>query len=274
MVLLEKLWNDIIARPQPERGLGRLRNVSSKSLNAKQGEGKSSKLAMPMSSRTPGTPGTPVSAHAKNNVWRIFFRRSSNLASKSMGNQVFDKPQPNSPTVYDCYGSASPPGQPYSALPQGQHQYDHKAQAYDVPAKPHKNQAHGVDGFSAGLVNEDNIFEWNVTIIGPPDTLYEGGFFNAIMSFPEDYPCNPHVVRFTSEMWHPNVYADGKVCVSILHPLGDDPNGHEFATERWNPIHTVLSASMEAKMQACGGAAVMGNLQQPIWTKGIAFPNK
>jgi hypothetical protein len=30
---------------------------------------------------------------------------------------------------------------------------------------------HPVDGFSAGLVDETNIFEWSVTIIGPPDTL-------------------------------------------------------------------------------------------------------
>lgn len=28
-----------------------------------------------------------------------------------------------------------------------------------------------VDGFSAGLVDENNLFEWSVTIIGPPDTL-------------------------------------------------------------------------------------------------------
>ena len=28
-----------------------------------------------------------------------------------------------------------------------------------------------VEGFSAGLVDDSNIFEWNVTIIGPPDTL-------------------------------------------------------------------------------------------------------
>nr|XP_028956906.1 ubiquitin-conjugating enzyme E2 7-like isoform X3 [Malus domestica]XP_028956911.1 ubiquitin-conjugating enzyme E2 7-like isoform X3 [Malus domestica] len=101
-----------------------------------------------------------------------------------------------------------------------------------------------VDGFSAGLVNEANIFEWSVTIIGPPDTFYEGGFFNAIMSFPEDYPCNPPVVRFTSEMWHPNVYADGKVCISILHPPGDDPNGYELATERWNPVHTLSTMNL------------------------------
>ena len=43
-----------------------------------------------------------------------------------------------------------------------------------------------------------------MTILGPPDTLYEGGFFNAIMKFPKDYPQSPPECRFTSEMWHPN----------------------------------------------------------------------
>ncbi|KAG6496612.1 hypothetical protein ZIOFF_044482 [Zingiber officinale] len=98
-----------------------------------------------------------------------------------------------------------------------------------------------VDGFSAGLVDDGNIFEWNVTIIGPPDTLYDGGYFNAIMSFPSNYPNSPPTVRFTSEMWHPNVYMDGRVCISILHPPGDDPNGYELASERWSPVHTVES---------------------------------
>ncbi|KAK7312481.1 hypothetical protein VNO77_36374 [Canavalia gladiata] len=98
-----------------------------------------------------------------------------------------------------------------------------------------------VDGFSAGLVDENNIFEWSVTIIGPPDTLYEGGFFNAIMSFPSNYPNSPPSVKFTSEIWHPNVYTDGRVCISILHPPGEDPNGYELASERWTPVHTVES---------------------------------
>lgn len=96
-----------------------------------------------------------------------------------------------------------------------------------------------VEGFSAGLVDDSNIFEWNVTIIGPPDTLYEGGVFNAIMSFPTNYPNSPPTVRFTSDMWHPNVYPDGRVCISILHAPGDDPNGYELASERWSPVHTV-----------------------------------
>ncbi|KAE9445221.1 hypothetical protein C3L33_22881, partial [Rhododendron williamsianum] len=28
------------------------------------------------------------------------------------------------------------------------------------------------------------------------------------------------------------VYPDGKVCISILHPPGEDPNGYELASER------------------------------------------
>lgn len=35
MVLLEKLWDDIVAGPQPERGLGKLRKVTPKPLNIK-----------------------------------------------------------------------------------------------------------------------------------------------------------------------------------------------------------------------------------------------
>lgn len=32
-------------------------------------------------------------------------------------------------------------------------------------------------------------------------------------------PCR---VRFETEMWHPNIYPDGRVCISILHPPGTD----------------------------------------------------
>ncbi|KAJ8766101.1 hypothetical protein K2173_020617 [Erythroxylum novogranatense] len=69
----------------------------------------------------------------------------------------------------------------------------------------------------------------------------KGGFFNAIMIFPENYPVSPPAVRFITEVWHPNVYQDGKVSISILLPPGDDPNGYELATERWSPVHTVES---------------------------------
>ncbi|KAI9299132.1 ubiquitin conjugating enzyme [Neoconidiobolus thromboides FSU 785] len=95
-----------------------------------------------------------------------------------------------------------------------------------------------VEGFSAGLV-EDNIYEWDVLIIGPQDTLYEGGFFKAHLSFPTNYPQMPPSMKFITEMWHPNVYSDGRVCISILHPPGEDKWGYESASERWLPVHTV-----------------------------------
>ncbi|KAK6283829.1 hypothetical protein POUND7_002781 [Theobroma cacao] len=107
MVLLEKLWDDVVAGPQPERGLGRLRKITTQPLTIKD-EGEGSKyqrsMSMPVTPGTPATPvtpTTPVSAR-KENVWRSVFHPGSNLATKSIGAEVFDKPQPNSPTVYDC----------------------------------------------------------------------------------------------------------------------------------------------------------------------------
>eukprot|EP00871_Galdieria_phlegrea_P000873 jgi/Galph1/1787/GphlegSOOS_G491.1 len=97
-------------------------------------------------------------------------------------------------------------------------------------------------GFSAGLVEETNPFEWQVILTGLL-TLYsnEGGVFKARLVFPLDYPVMPPTMRFTSEMWHPNVYKDGRVCISILHPPGDDPHNYEDASERWSAVHTVES---------------------------------
>lgn len=46
-------------------------------------------------------------------------------------------------------------------------------------------------------------------------------------------------MKFTSKMFHPNVYQDGLVCISILHAPGDDPNGYETPAERWSPVQSV-----------------------------------
>ena len=42
----------------------------------------------------------------------------------------------------------------------------------------------------------------------------EGGFFKASMKFPADYPNMPPTLKITSDFWHPNVYPDGRVCIS------------------------------------------------------------
>ncbi|KAK0523613.1 Ubiquitin-conjugating enzyme E2 15 [Tilletia horrida] len=98
-----------------------------------------------------------------------------------------------------------------------------------------------VEGFSAGLKDESNLYEWEIIIIGPNDTLYEGAFLKAELVFPPEYPLLPPKMKFISEMWHPNVYKDGGVCISILHAPGQDEWGYEDASERWLPVHTVES---------------------------------
>jgi len=92
-------------------------------------------------------------------------------------------------------------------------------------------------GFSVGLVDENDFYLWTVCFTGPEDTIYEGGFFKALLTFPQDFPQNPPEMKFLTEMWHPNIYEDGKVCISILHSPGNDPyNEQEKAEERWRPI--------------------------------------
>ena len=50
---------------------------------------------------------------------------------------------------------------------------------------------------------------------------------------------SPPTFRFRTEMWHPNIYENGDVCISILHPPVDDPQSGELPSERWNPTQNV-----------------------------------
>jgi ubiquitin-protein ligase len=65
-------------------------------------------------------------------------------------------------------------------------------------------------------------------IIGPSDTPFEDGTFRLILQFDEQYPNKPPSVKFISEMFHPNVYASGEICLDILQ-------------NRWSPTYDVSS---------------------------------
>lgn len=101
-----------------------------------------------------------------------------------------------------------------------------------------------MEGFRVKLLKEDNLFEWEVAIFGPPETLFAGGYFRAIMKFPQDYPFSPPSVKFITKILHPNVYDNGTVCISILHPPTPDPRSGELPSERWNPTQNVHSILM------------------------------
>lgn len=72
-------------------------------------------------------------------------------------------------------------------------------------------------------------------------------------------------------MWHPNIYPDGKVCISILHPSGTDSmNEQETADERWRPI---LGA--EAVLQSVISMLDDPNIESPANVEAsIQFKNE
>ena len=106
------------------------------------------------------------------------------------------------------------------------------------------------DNFSA-VPNETNVMIWNAVIFGPQDSPYEDGVFKLTLTFCDEYPYIPPKVQFTSKMFHPNIFSDGKVCPEILQ------NG-------WTPaigvasILTIIRSNLcnpsikyEANLKAC-----------------------
>uniref|UniRef100_A0A8C6YUQ2 E2 ubiquitin-conjugating enzyme n=1 Tax=Nothoprocta perdicaria TaxID=30464 RepID=A0A8C6YUQ2_NOTPE len=96
----------------------------------------------------------------------------------------------------------------------------------------------------SGAPSENNIMVWNAVIFGGTllvhplckfllnkmllISLSTPGTFKLTIEFTEEYPNKPPTVRFVSKMFHPNVYADGSICLDILQ-------------NRWSPTYDVSS---------------------------------
>ncbi|EDO35955.1 predicted protein [Nematostella vectensis] len=76
-----------------------------------------------------------------------------------------------------------------------------------------------VEGFSAGLFDDEDLYKWEIMVVGPPGTYYEEGYFKASMVFPKEYPQRPPTLTFISDIWHPN---------GVMEPF----------TPPWNSVHT------------------------------------
>ena len=85
----------------------------------------------------------------------------------------------------------------------------------------------------------DSVKRWIVYVIGPPRTLYEGGVFKTLIRFPDAYPMEPPSVQFLSNILHPNIYRDGKVCITTLQkpPPRSETNQSTLSSEvHWRPV--------------------------------------
>ncbi|KAL3199043.1 hypothetical protein MRX96_044079 [Rhipicephalus microplus] len=84
---------------------------------------------------------------------------------------------------------------------------------------------------------ESDLTRVHALIVGPEGTPYEGGFFHFFLKFPANYPVNsPRVRIMTTDAgrvrFNPNLYANGKVCLSILGTWQGPP---------WSPVHCIGS---------------------------------
>ena len=69
--------------------------------------------------------------------------------------------------------------------------------------------------------DQDNMLKGYAIIFGPKDTIYENGVYLFEFNFPDTYPFNPPKLTYLTNngktRFNPNLYRNGKVCVSILN---------------------------------------------------------
>jgi len=91
-------------------------------------------------------------------------------------------------------------------------------------------------------VDDAQLFKWQIALLPLNDeSSYFGGYFKIEMTFTKEYPYKPPTFKFLRPIFHPNIYSDGKVCISILHPPGADEQSGEHPDERWSPLQGVES---------------------------------
>eukprot|EP00850_Spirogloea_muscicola_P005962 SM000028S10056 [mRNA] locus=s28:114647:122321:+ [translate_table: standard] len=98
--------------------------------------------------------------------------------------------------------------------------------------------ADAAPGISASP-SEENLRYFNVMILGPEQSPYQGGVFRLELFLPEEYPMAAPKVRFLTKIYHPNIDKLGRICLDILK-------------DKWSPalqIRTVL-LSIQALLSA------------------------
>ncbi len=89
--------------------------------------------------------------------------------------------------------------------------------------------------------DENNLNIMSVLVTGPPDTPYEDGVYIFDIYIPIDYPNSPPLMKMKNTYgfrFNPNLYEDGKICLSIINTWSGDQS------ERWNPTSTLYQVFM------------------------------
>merc|ERR1719265_1063257 len=74
------------------------------------------------------------------------------------------------------------------------------------------------------IPNEDDPLDIQALIEGPTKTPYEGGVFRVKLCLGADFPQQPPKAFFLTKIFHPNIAANGDVCVNTLKKDWDPTN--------------------------------------------------
>ena len=81
-----------------------------------------------------------------------------------------------------------------------------------------------LDNSNVKLMDDKTI---HCNILGPEDTIYNGGRWKIIIMIPDSYPFKSPSIGFIDKIWHPNVdFQSGSVCLNVLN-------------QSWSPIYTL-----------------------------------
>jgi len=86
------------------------------------------------------------------------------------------------------------------------------------------------------LHSETDMLHGQVLIEGPKDTPYAHGHYYFDIRYPKNYPQSPPVFTYDTNdgftRFNPNLYKNGKVCISVLNTWSGD---------QWSPCQTIRS---------------------------------
>ena len=106
------------------------------------------------------------------------------------------------------------------------HGYNNSSSAAKRLQRELKNMSEISLSTIGACLKEDNLFEWEASILGPSGTPYEGGTFILDLIFPASYPFKPPMVTFKTKIYHCNINSDGYISLDIL-------------SSQWAPTSTI-----------------------------------
>ena len=84
--------------------------------------------------------------------------------------------------------------------------------------------------------DEENMLNGYVLIIPQGDSPYQHGYYFFTVEFPTNYPYSPPKMKYLTNnghtRFHPNLYRNGKVCLSLLNTWRGD---------KWTSCNTLSS---------------------------------